>query len=92
LRGPDLYTAVPGGGEEGVFTDEIPGYGEDFARVLGPGLDWELREGDVEEFDGAVAAGGEDLVLVRFGPCAVEEGVLGVEPVACDVSMRVTCM
>jgi hypothetical protein len=48
--------------------------------VLLPGLDGELGKCDVEEFYGAVAACGEDLVLVRFGPCAVEEGVLGVEP------------
>jgi hypothetical protein len=40
-----------------------------------------LGEGDVEEFYGAIAAGGEDLVFVGFGPGAVEEGVLSVEPV-----------
>jgi hypothetical protein len=53
---------------------------EDFARVLLPRLDWELREGDVEQLDGAIAAGYQDLVLVRFGPRRVKERVLGVEP------------
>jgi hypothetical protein len=55
-------------------------HGEDFAGVFGPGLYGELGEGYVEELDGAVAAGGENLVFVRLGPSAVEEGVLRVEP------------
>ena len=48
-------------------------YGEDFARVLLPGCDGEVGHVYVEEFYRAVAAGGEELVLVRFGPGAVEE-------------------
>jgi hypothetical protein len=80
IRVPDLNRAVPAAGQERVFGNEVPGHAEDFARVLGPGLHGELGQRDVEEFDGAVAAGGEDLVLVRFGPGAVEEGVLRVEP------------
>lgn len=55
-------------------------HAEDFACVLGPGLNWKLRDVDVEELDRAVAACGEDLRFVRFGPGAVEKGVLGVEP------------
>ena len=63
--------------------------GEDFARVLLPGCDGEVGHVYVEELYGAVAARGEELGLVRFGPGAVEEGVLRVEPVgegglACD--------
>lgn len=80
IRVPDLDRAVPATGQEGVLRNEIPGYAEDFARMLGPGLHGELGQRNVEEFDRAVAAGGEDLVLVRFGPGAVEEGILCVEP------------
>lgn len=61
--------------------------GEDFARVLLPGCDGEVGHVYVEEFYRAVAAGGEELGLVCFGPGAVEEGVLRVEPgdgLACD--------
>lgn len=87
IRVPDLDCAVPGGGQESVFSNEVPVYGEDFARVLLPGCDgvgWYVY---VEELDGAVAAGGEELVLVRFGPGAVEERVLRVEPGRGWVSM-----
>lgn len=84
---PDLDCAVPRRGEERVFCDEVPVHSEDFARVLGPRLHGELREGDVEELYGAVAARGEDLVLVRFRPCAVKEGVLRVKPGEQRVSM-----
>ena len=58
-------------------------HGEGFSHVLLPGLNGEFVNADVEEFDGAVAGGDEDLVLVRFGPGEVEEGVLGVEPGDC---------
>jgi hypothetical protein len=58
IRVPDLYCAVPRRGEECRFGDEVVGYREDFARVFRPGLDWELGYVDVEELDGAVAAGG----------------------------------
>lgn len=84
---PDLDCAVPRGREERVFGDEVPVHGEDFARVLLPGGNGVRGHVDVEELDGAVAAGGEELVLMRFGPSAVEERVLGVEPwawLACE--------
>ncbi len=55
-------------------------HGEGFSHVLFPGLDGEFVNADVKELDGAVTGGDEDLVLVRFGPGEVEEGVLGVEP------------
>lgn len=55
-------------------------HGEDFSHVLFPGLDGELVDADVEELDGAIAGRDQDLVLVRFGPGEVEEGVLRVEP------------
>lgn len=58
--------------------------GEDLARVFLPRLHGELVEGDVEELDGAVAAGGEELVFVCLAPRGVEEGVLRVEPLLCD--------
>lgn len=60
----DLDAAVPRRGEESVLGDEIPVDGEDFAAVLGPGLDGELRDGYVEEFDGPVAGGCDYLVLM----------------------------
>jgi hypothetical protein len=56
-------------------------HAEDLARVLGPRLDGELGHVDVEELDRAVAACGEELGFVRFGPARVEERVLCVEPV-----------
>ena len=55
-------------------------HGEDFSHVLFPGLHGEFVKADVEELDGAIAGGDEDLVLMRFGPGEVEEGVLRVEP------------
>ena len=53
--------------------------GEDFTFVLLPGLDGEVVEVRVEEFDGAVASGGDELVFVDFGPGEVVERVLGVK-------------
>lgn len=53
---------------------------EDFSHVLFPGLNGEFVEADVEELDGAIAGGYEDLVLVGFGPGEVKEGVLRVKP------------
>lgn len=55
-------------------------HGEDFPVVLFPRLDREFVEADVEELDGAVAGGDDDLVFVDLGPGEVEEGVLGVKP------------
>ncbi len=43
-----------------------------------PGLDWELGDGDVEEFNGAVTTTDCYLIFVSFGPGGVEEGVLGI--------------
>lgn len=63
---PDFDCAVPRGREEGVFCDEVPVDGEDFARVLLPRGDGVRGHVDVEQLDGAVAAGGQELVLVRF--------------------------
>jgi hypothetical protein len=48
--------------------------------MLLPRLYGELGEVDVEELDRTITAGGEKLVLMRFGPRDVEERVLGVEP------------
>lgn len=53
---------------------------ENLAGVLRPRLDGELGDVDVEELDAAVAAGRQELRLVRLGPGRVEERVLGVEP------------
>lgn len=57
-------------------------HGEDFSLMLLPGLHWEFIERGVEELDGAVAGGDYELVLMRFGPGEVVEGVLGIEPFA----------
>jgi len=54
--------------------------GEDLPLVLLPRLDGELVKRYIEELDGAVAGGGDELVLVRFGPGDVVEGVLGIKP------------
>ena len=48
--------------------------------MLGPGLDWKLRDVYVEEFYRAVAACSQNLRFVRFRPGAIEEGVLSIEP------------
>jgi hypothetical protein len=39
-------------------------HGEHFSRVLFPGIDREVVQGDVEEFYTAVATSSEDLVFV----------------------------
>ena len=61
-------------------------HAEDFARVRGrPGAHGKGRvggEGAVEELEAAVAARGQELVLVRFGPGQVEDGVLRFVPAA----------
>lgn len=77
---PDLDRAVPRTGEKGVFGYEVPVHREHFAGVFLPRLHGKLGEGNVKELDRAIAAGGEDLVLVRFRPGAVEERILGIEP------------
>ena len=46
--------------------------GEDFSVVLLPGLHGELVDADVEEFDGTVACGYQDLVFMLLGPGEVE--------------------
>lgn len=76
----DFDGAVPRAGAKRVLCDEVPVYGEDLALMLLPGLHGEFVQGDVEEFDGAVAGGDDDLVLVRFRPSQIVQGVLGVEP------------
>jgi hypothetical protein len=64
---PDLDGAVPGGGGEVGLGDEVPGAGEGFAGVFGEGGDGEGGvEVGVEEAEGAVAAGGEDVGGVCF--------------------------
>lgn len=77
---PDLDCAVPRRRQKRVFGNEVPVDGKDFARVLLPRGNGVRGHVDVEELDGAVAAGRQQLVLVRFRPRAVEEGVLRVEP------------
>jgi hypothetical protein len=54
-------------------------YRKNFSCVLFPGTNGKVIQCDVEEFDAAVATGGEDLVLVGLSPCGIEEGVLGIE-------------
>lgn len=80
--GYDFDGAVPRAGAKRIFADEIPVHGEDFSLMLLPGLHWEFIERGVEELDGAVAGGDYELVLMRFGPGEVVEGVLGIEPFA----------
>lgn len=77
---PNSNCTVPGARAECVLGHEVPVHGEDFSHVLFPGLDGKLVNTNVEELDGAIAGGDEDLVLMRFGPGEVEEGVLRVEP------------
>ena len=48
--------------------------------MLFPALDWEVVEPYVEELDGAIASGDQDLVLVAFGPGEVVQRILRVEP------------
>jgi hypothetical protein len=53
---------------------------KDLTRMLLPRLHRELGEVEIEELDGTITAGGEELVLIGLGPRDVEERVLGVEP------------
>ena len=76
----DSNCTVPRARAECVFGHEVPVHGEDFSHVLFPRLDGEFVNANVEELDGAIASGDEDLVLMRFGPGEVEESVLRVEP------------
>lgn len=59
-------------------------HAEDLAAVLLPTRDGEVGEADVEELDAAIAAGGQELVFMRFGPGRVEEAVLGFEELLAD--------
>lgn len=54
--------------------------GEYFPLVLLPRLDGELVQTDIEELDRAIACSYHNLVLVRFGPRKIVEGVLSVKP------------
>lgn len=76
----NLDGAIPGTRAKCVLGDEVPMNGEDLPLMLLPGLDGELVERYVEELNGAIACGNDELVLVRFGPGDVVEGVLGIEP------------
>lgn len=41
--------------------------------------DWVGVDPEVEQFDGAITAGGKELVLVDFGPCQVVQCIVRVE-------------
>lgn len=64
--------------------------GKHLPLMLLPGLHGEFVQGDVEELDGAVAGGDDALVLVRFGPAEVVEGILRVKPLAQNPSLCVS--
>jgi len=83
----DLDSSVPRTRGERVLGNEVPVHAEHLALVLLPALHGELRDGDVEELDGAVAAADDDLVLVGLGPGGVEEGVLGIISIAPSVAI-----
>lgn len=76
----NLDTAVPRAGAEGVFGDEVPMHGEDFAFVLVPRLYGELVNADIEELDGAIARRRYQLVLVDLRPGKIVESILRIEP------------
>ena len=79
LRRPNLDRPIPATRQELVLGDEVPLHGKDLASVLLPGRDGEAVHADVEELDAAVAARGQELVLVRLAPRRVEEAVLRFE-------------
>ena len=54
---------------------------KNLALMLLPRLNRKIIKGNIEEFQRAVPRGDDKLVLVRFRPGGVKEGVLGVEPV-----------
>lgn len=74
---------VPGAGAEYILRDQVPVHGEDLSHVLFPGLYREFIDTNVEELDGTITPSDQDLVLVRFGPGEIEEGILRVEPMGC---------
>lgn len=51
-------------------------HGEHFSLMLLPRLNGEFVKRDVKELDGAIAGGDDDLILVRFRPGKVVEGVI----------------
>lgn len=46
---------------------------------------WVCVDAEVEQLDGAITAGGEQLVLVDFRPCQIVECVVRVEPAVLSV-------
>ena len=76
----DFDRAIPRARAKGVFGHEIPMDGKHLALVLLPGLHGEVVQSDVEELNGAIADGDDDLVLVGFRPGEVVQGILSIEP------------
>ncbi len=78
---PDLDRAVPRRGGEGRLGSQVPGAGEGFTGVFG---ECRYREGGfavgVEEAEGSITAGGEEMGGVGFGVADIVECVLGWVP------------
>lgn len=63
-------------------------YRENLSRMLLPACYGKLGQVDIKKLYAAIAARGEELVLVGFGPCSVEEAVLGFEELFADDALR----
>ena len=62
----DFDCAIPGARAECVFGNQIPVNGKHLPLVFLPGLDRELIECYIEQFDGAITCSDHDLILVDF--------------------------
>jgi hypothetical protein len=78
----DFHGPIPRARAECVLCHQVPVHGKHLAAVALPGLHGKLVQADVEELDGAVAAGYDQLVLVQLGPGEIVNGILCVEAVA----------
>ncbi len=74
-----LDRSVPRARNKGVFCDGTPADRVHFPLVLVEVHDRELVDGQVEQLDGPIATGHEELVLVDLRPGEIILGVVSVE-------------
>lgn len=73
-------SAIPGTRAEFIFGDQIPLDSENLSTVFWPNLHWKLVKGDIEKFDGAIARGCKNLILIHLRPSKVIDSVLCIVP------------
>lgn len=85
LRLPHLHRAVPARAKKCILLDQIPMGAEHLSAMFLPSRNRKLADADIEELDAPVAACGQELILMLFGPGKVEEAILCFEVLfTCD--------